>query len=343
MPTKSAVTGDNMEKKKICQACLLELSEADDVVVCPECGAPHHRECYASLGKCARSEDHGTENQYDPHNEPKKESEEQEAAADLPKRIRCGNCGTEIIDPNPKFCPHCGKHFSRIIKISGENENGEEDSFPEMNTPFGKLFVDAMGGVDPKTPIENITAGEAASFVAVGTNRYIPKFCELNKNKKTSWNWAAFLIPSAWCFYRKMYKDGIIYLVLHLIGSLCFLPILSFIYAALGGADPSSMTYAELMQIIMANMDSFNAIAAAIYLAGLAIFAVKHIYAGMMSDWHYRNHVIAKVNEIKNDTETQMEEKQYLFLKKGSVNLFLCSFGILVENYMLSILVSLLL
>ena len=35
------------------------------MVYCPECGAPHHRECYNSIGHCALEEFHGTDMQYD--------------------------------------------------------------------------------------------------------------------------------------------------------------------------------------------------------------------------------------------------------------------------------------
>ncbi len=52
-------------QEKSCVLCHAYLFPEDDVVYCPECGAPHHRECYNSIGKCALSEFHGTENQYD--------------------------------------------------------------------------------------------------------------------------------------------------------------------------------------------------------------------------------------------------------------------------------------
>ncbi len=48
-----------------CALCHAYLFDEDDVVYCPVCGAPHHRECYNSIGKCALGELHGTENQYD--------------------------------------------------------------------------------------------------------------------------------------------------------------------------------------------------------------------------------------------------------------------------------------
>ena len=35
-----------------CPVCNKTFQDGDDVVVCPECGAPHHRECYEQNGHC---------------------------------------------------------------------------------------------------------------------------------------------------------------------------------------------------------------------------------------------------------------------------------------------------
>lgn len=43
-----------------CPVCNNQFTEEDDVVVCPECGTPHHRECYIQNGNCANSDKHGT-------------------------------------------------------------------------------------------------------------------------------------------------------------------------------------------------------------------------------------------------------------------------------------------
>lgn len=40
-------------ENKLCPVCSTSFKENDDIVVCPECGTPHHRECYKKLGECA--------------------------------------------------------------------------------------------------------------------------------------------------------------------------------------------------------------------------------------------------------------------------------------------------
>ncbi len=43
----------------ICPVCMKKFTENDDIAVCPECGTPHHRECYLKNGRCALEEMHG--------------------------------------------------------------------------------------------------------------------------------------------------------------------------------------------------------------------------------------------------------------------------------------------
>ena len=42
-----------------CEGCGRPLALTDDIVVCPDCGAPYHRECYEKLGRCIHTPAHG--------------------------------------------------------------------------------------------------------------------------------------------------------------------------------------------------------------------------------------------------------------------------------------------
>ena len=41
-----------------CEGCGKPLTLRDDIVVCPDCGAPYHRDCYEKLGRCIHSAAH---------------------------------------------------------------------------------------------------------------------------------------------------------------------------------------------------------------------------------------------------------------------------------------------
>ena len=54
----------NKYERMCCPVCHAKFFEEDDIVICPECGAPHHKACYKSIGRCAHEDTHGTENQW---------------------------------------------------------------------------------------------------------------------------------------------------------------------------------------------------------------------------------------------------------------------------------------
>ena len=47
-----------------CPVCGRLFLAGDDIVVCPECGLPHHRECWLTENRCAMADAHGTDHQW---------------------------------------------------------------------------------------------------------------------------------------------------------------------------------------------------------------------------------------------------------------------------------------
>ncbi|MBP0980525.1 MAG: hypothetical protein J6Q18_03075, partial [Oscillospiraceae bacterium] len=42
----------------VCDVCGNPFDNESDIVVCPDCGTPHHRECWFQLGHCINEEAH---------------------------------------------------------------------------------------------------------------------------------------------------------------------------------------------------------------------------------------------------------------------------------------------
>ena len=42
--------------------------KADDIVVCPDCGTPYHRECWKKVGVCVHQADHAAGFEWTPDN-----------------------------------------------------------------------------------------------------------------------------------------------------------------------------------------------------------------------------------------------------------------------------------
>ena len=296
-----------------CQYCHAKLFKDDDVVVCPECGAPHHRECYKSLGHCALEEYHGTENCYVPPVQTAKEQENdktshsEQPGVSAQIRVKCQMCGEEY-SPDASACPKC--KAPNIQKIGGN-----------------AVFFDFLGGVAPDYDLgEGVIADEAKRFVMANTNKYIPKFVKIRSGKKVFFNILAFLFPCQWLLSRKMYKLGALITAVQVALSTLLLPY----YLKIQNILPQTVTVAnanKYMDELMKVMSKGNML---IYFAIIFAIFLLHLLFGMFGDLIYRNHVISTVKNIKTN-ETDFEEAMH---KKGGVSLLMLIFGFLITTYL---------
>ncbi len=281
-------------KKKSCVFCHAYLFEEDDVVYCPVCGAPHHRECYNKINRCALEEFHGTENQYDKLKaaEPKEEKNSEETK---------------------------------------EADSSEE----QYKSPFGGFApIDFLGGVKGDTLIdEGVTATDAAKFVFSNTIRYIPKFTKLNPNNKVSWNFMAFFFPGSWMLSRKMYKIGILSCALEFLAVLLSIPFQTAMDAIYANNTAITSETATKLYEEMLKIDPLIMLAA--FVASMGWMAFK-ILMGLFGDWIYKKHVVKSVREINSDSE----DKDYDFRKRGGVNIFMFFIGIMAAQYLPVIIIN---
>ncbi len=302
--------GISVEGQK-CPVCGAYIFDNDDLVFCPECGAPHHRDCYEALGHCAYKDKHGTDDGYKPV--VKKQVAEEPTAnngAEPPKK-RCRFCGEEL-SLNETVCHKCGR--------------------PQAAQPFGAtVFVDPMGGVLPNDDIDGVLAEDVRRFVAVNTQRYLPRFKAMSQGKKSSWNWAAFFIPNVWFFYRKMYLPGVLFSLLLITASLFLLPLASVISTFPQEATAST---AALSQYLMQNFSSIGIMPLLFgALAGILELVVR-IIAGFTGDKIYKNTVVAGIKKVKeSDTETLPVE--LALARKGGINPLMGIVGLFAVDFVL--------
>ncbi|MBE6750420.1 MAG: DUF2628 domain-containing protein [Ruminococcaceae bacterium] len=300
-----------------CVRCKSYLFEEDDVIYCPICGAPHHRECYNALGHCALEEFHGTENEYSKP-EPTQEVAEEEKAQ------------TNSQDSDTTVCKMCSENYDSALKAC-----------PKCGTPNLKNYehfnsFDLLGGVPEDHKFDdNVTANDVKKFVAVNTQRYLPRFVMLQNGKKTSWNWLAFLFPAQWMFSRKMFKNGVITAVL-LISVVLFSFPLQVALNNLGVLGLESTT--EMVKRLYEVMPQINPfLLAACFFSAISELAIR-IFCGLKGDSLYRNHVIQKVKKIK----AESEDIEFDYRRKGSVDMFIFLLSYFALQYLPVIIFSLL-
>ncbi len=211
-----------------CVYCNKIFTEADDVVVCPKCGSPHHRECWNEKGECVNSEKHAEDFSWDfPEGlKPKlPEIKRENNPAHTGYKFKNGESAVT--------CPHCGslnygfdavcmqckkplyENTDKTDAAEGENIN---DAVLSLSGEALYNYYQKFGGLRPETKIDSVPAGEYAAYIGNKSGRYIRKFAIIERfNRKFSVSFWAFLFGPIWFFYRKLYKEGIIFLIAMLV------------------------------------------------------------------------------------------------------------------------------
>ncbi len=171
-----------------CQVCKIDFKENDDIVVCPECGAPYHRDCYKLHGQCVYLDKHNTNFTYSRPTE----SKSLECDKNVSEK-KCLCCLKENSD-DASFCVYCGFPLlpSKTL-IHG--------------VPFSSPF-DPLLELDKDEKIEDIKISEFAQYIKSNLFYYLPIFKSIHDKNKSRFNFCAFLFSGAWFLYRKLYKIG---------------------------------------------------------------------------------------------------------------------------------------
>lgn len=295
--------GISVEGQK-CPVCNAYLFDNDDLVFCPKCGAPHHRDCYWTLGHCAFEDKHGTDEGYKPVQKEQTPQPQEEAKPQSNVKT-CRFCG-EQLDLNEKICHKCGK-----MQTVGQ-------------PPFGAtIIMDPMGGINPEDEIEGVSAKEVKLFVGANSQRYLPRFKAMSEQNKRSWNWAAFLVPHVWFFYRKMYLPGILFSLLLLVASMFLLP-----FDAIINTFPEEVTASNtlLARYLVENLSSINPLSLFLAFLGGGLEVGIRLIAGFTGDKIYKKTVISGIKKVKESDENPLPLELAL-AKKGGTNIFLGLIG----------------
>lgn len=298
----------NISKEK-CSVCQADLFEDDDIVYCPECGAPHHRDCYNSVGHCGLEQYHGTEKQYKrPQNETAQQAVREQPEVKNDIETVCQMCGKGF-DRDSAQCPNCGA--PNISKLGGRF-----------------IEIDLLGGVPADMDLgDGVTANEAKMFVATNTQRYIPKFADFKLGKKASWNWAAFLFPCAWFASRKMYSKAALIGTFQVAFSMLTFPF----QRAISFLDFSdAKNYAQSFEIIMQNFDSIGKTAIIAAFIGSVLGLIIRIVCGIFADYSYKKRVISAVSDIKKSIDDQI----VAYRRRGGMSLTAALIGLMAVQYL---------
>ena len=197
-------------KKSACVFCGEAFDEQSDIVICPECGAPHHRECWKELGHCACEEKHGEGYEWQPEKRyiSRSESlpvEEAPSADQQEESVTCPNCGKKT-KKSEKYCQFCGYYMYEQSDAFEKSHFSEKEA---MDQQLNDLFP-----FDNAELIEGVPAGDVKRFVGNMWIYYIPRFIRMSRTRSpVSFNFTAFLTHGLWFISRGMSGTGILMLL----------------------------------------------------------------------------------------------------------------------------------
>ncbi|MBQ5319026.1 MAG: hypothetical protein J6K17_08025 [Oscillospiraceae bacterium] len=194
-----------------CIVCSEKFTSEDDIVVCPECGTPYHRDCYNKEGKCVNDALHKSGGSWKPAYDTGSGNAEYTA-------VVCRHCGN-VNPPLTLFCKRCGMPSENIRCESdkaaqifnGVDINENPDAYNQNmngNTAFNPYFInfsDPLCGFNPDEDVDGVKMADLGDFVGSNTHYYLPIFKRMKEIERVySLNFCAMLFPELYFSYRKM-------------------------------------------------------------------------------------------------------------------------------------------
>lgn len=321
--------------EKNCDGCGNLMHEGEDIVVCPECGTPQHRECYLAENRCVNEHLHAEGFDWKKANETAETPESEQAPAQTEPEIES--------DKEKSF-----------TDITGANS----EPFPNIPLPtfqMDGMYVDGKM-LDVNDVADGVSVKEMVNYTQINSKHYVKNFFR-NKGKKVllSWNWGAFFFTPAWFFYRKLYKLGAIFLALTVAATLAVTPYMDTIMESYEVLTPmmeelreANTAYSEEQsdanaQKVEQIMDRIFAESKKIFpyilRVELITFIIPCVAAALIANHFYRKKMQEDIYYAKQATQ-DTRVLNYSLLRRGGVSIMAGMFAMLAESYLPQVIMS---
>lgn len=281
-----------------CTSCRSVLREGEEIVVCPDCGSPYHKDCYKAEGKCVNASLHEKGGSWEP------ERLDPETAGDTAGSAAFSATDSEntvgIVCPvcsntNPAdavFCSKCGTPLNMA--------KANRDPSGTFGVPFGGFRADANENVDGNS------VSEYTRYVGSNFYYYLPRFMRFGKSgKKLSFNFSAFLFPNLYFFYRKMPVLGIIFFLLTELLSIPNVVLMMAEYELISSSILSNMTFITVNNV------------------SVVLSYVLMFVGAFLANWFYYKKAKKDIKDIKQKYENPVERNNAINRAGGTSVLYL--------------------
>ena len=193
-----------------CEGCGKPLTLQDDIVVCPDCGAPYHRVCYEKLSQCIHRPAHAAGYEWKfPYEE---------------SQLRtCPSCGERTLR-DEETCRCCGAVLPPEGQEPPSSRGSDEETFDysqmyrQFSTsadPEKEFFEDAFG---KEAKMDGIDRQDWLDYIGPAAPAYLAAYSRMQLQKsKVSMSFSALLFGPFYFFYRKAWKPAFGFLAAELL------------------------------------------------------------------------------------------------------------------------------
>ena len=271
-----------------CDGCGRTFEKNDDIVVCPVCGTPQHRECWEKAEGCINKDKHAEGFEWK-----------------MPETKKA-----KLMPPSEKAKSETEPTPSMVF-----DENIGRD-VPDFNYIVESRVQSLAPGISEEQRKEQLCGhnlSDVIAFIGNNASSYVNKFRKKEHARKNTFNFGAFFFCPIWFFFRRLYKEGIIYLAL----TLCLTMLMA-------GPSESYMTLLDsimasgIENITEAQYNELMTASAPILIYGILNIVIKLI-AGLTGDrmyYRYCRDSLTQINELKRTADNT--ELLHFYLKKSS-------------------------
>ena len=280
-----------------CEGCGRPLALTDDIVVCPDCGAPYHRECYEKLGRCIHTPAHGAGYEW---RFPYKDEELRTCPSCGERTLRsetvCRCCGAvmppEDQSPDPSAQTASGSEQNRFDYddlYRQYQQTVEEPTRRNVQAAFGKEEL-----------IDGIPYSDWNDYIGKAAPVYLNDYSRMQlQHTKISMCLSALVFGPFYFFYRKAWKPAFGFLAAELVLAL---PTLLSMMQATG--SPLTAGISSTVIVILSRIMT---------VLSFALVMLRTLYA----KWLYRKSAAERIRRIRAEFPDAAQRRAVLSAQGG--------------------------
>lgn len=277
-----------------CEGCGQPLTLRDDIVVCPDCGAPYHRTCYEKLGRCIHSPAHAAGYEWKfPYQENELRTCPSCGERTLRSEEHCRCCGAKL-PPEGAEQPNDRAEEEQNFDYASFYRQFEEGNVPD---PLKEAYQAAFG---KEEQMDGISCKDWNAYIGRSAPSYMTTYSRMElTHSKVAMSFSALLFGPFYFFYRKAWKPAFGFLAAELVVAL---PTLLSMMQATGSPLTAGISSTAIV-VLSRIMTVFS----------FALVMLRTLYA----KWLYRKSAAERIRRIRAEFPDAAQRRAVLSAQGG--------------------------